>query len=166
MNCPKCGKELDKSWQKKYCSRSCANSVANSFSPKRKPEGSCRECKKVISTRFNYCSPECKKTFTERNRNIARKRRSKAAGIAVIAYRRRIKEKAVIYKGGKCQKCGYDKCIRALQFHHLLGKDFSISDGGTKSWEIVKTEIDKCELVCANCHAEIHDAKFKNAGGV
>ena len=66
---------------------------------------------------------------------------------------------AVTYKGGKCEKCGYNKCIAALDFHHLnpLEKDFSIGNKGyTRSWENIKKEIDKCILVCANCHREIH----------
>lgn len=68
------------------------------------------------------------------------------------------KLKAIFYKGGKCQLCGYNKSIRALQFHHLNPeeKDFTIS-GGTKSFEKMKPELDKCILVCSNCHAEIHD---------
>ena len=67
---------------------------------------------------------------------------------------------AVEYKGGKCESCGYNRNIAALEFHHLnpLEKDFNISNKGyTKSWENVKKEIDKCILVCANCHREIHD---------
>lgn len=68
------------------------------------------------------------------------------------------KLKAIYYKGGECQICGYKKSLRALQFHHLdpNQKDFGIS-GGTKSFERMKPELDKCILVCANCHSEIHD---------
>lgn len=72
-------------------------------------------------------------------------------------YRRGIKAQAVKYKGGRCEICGYDKCMDALDFHHLSPKekDFNIS-GGTKSFESIKSELDKCILVCANCHREIH----------
>lgn len=68
------------------------------------------------------------------------------------------KLKAVEYKGGKCIVCGYNKSIRALQFHHLdpSQKDFGIS-GSTKSFEKLKSELDKCVLLCSNCHAEVHD---------
>lgn len=68
------------------------------------------------------------------------------------------KLKAVEYKGGKCIVCGYNKSIRALQFHHLdpSQKDFGIS-GSTKSFEKLKPELDKCVLLCSNCHAEVHD---------
>jgi len=55
--------------------------------------------------------------------------------------------------------CGYNRCKDALQFHHLNSekKDFGVSQAGlTRSWERVKKEIEKCVLVCANCHREIH----------
>lgn len=73
------------------------------------------------------------------------------------SYRQRIKKQMIEYKGGKCKICGYNKCIEALDFHHLNPneKDFNIS-GGTKSFKNLKPEIDKCILVCANCHREIH----------
>lgn len=76
---------------------------------------------------------------------------------AVQARRKKLKEIAIKYKGGKCVNCGYDKCLEALDFHHLSGKDFGISSKGyTRSWESVKAEVDKCILLCANCHREIH----------
>ena len=76
---------------------------------------------------------------------------------AVIRWRNRVKTKLVEYKGGKCQCCGYNRCIRALEFHHLdpSQKDFTIS-GKSKSFEMLKKEADKCILVCSNCHKEIH----------
>jgi hypothetical protein len=71
--------------------------------------------------------------------------------------RRKLKLKAVEYKGGACLLCKYDKCPAALQFHHLEEdeKDFQIG-GQVRSWEAVKLELDKTIMVCANCHAEIH----------
>lgn len=76
----------------------------------------------------------------------------------VISWRKKIKKKLVDYKGGKCVKCSYDKSIRALQFHHLdpTEKDFTIG-GKSYSFEKLKKEVDKCILVCSNCHCEIHD---------
>jgi len=72
----------------------------------------------------------------------------------------RIKKKvwAIQYKGGKCQKCGYSKCIGALDFHHI---DPSTKEAGWEqmrkmSKENMIKELDKCILVCANCHREIH----------
>lgn len=82
---------------------------------------------------------------------------------AVTKARKSLKLKAVALLGGKCCRCGYDKCVSALEFHHTdpTQKDFAISSGGiNRSWDRVKTELLKCILVCANCHAEIHETKL------
>lgn len=94
--------------------------------------------------------------------------RKEKAVKAVVKRRQKIKEMSVEYKGGSCQKCGYDKYIGALEFHHLdpNEKDFLISKKGhCASWEKVKKELDKCILVCANCHREVHEEeRNKNKG--
>jgi hypothetical protein len=74
------------------------------------------------------------------------------------AKRYSLKKEMVDYKGGQCEICGYDKSLRALQFHHTdpSEKDFNIGDVSSMN-EVVKKELDKCKLVCANCHSEIHD---------
>lgn len=76
-------------------------------------------------------------------------------------YRRNNKKKAVEYKGGKCQNCGYKKSYYCLSFHHInpKEKDFNISSA-TMSWDSIKKEIDKCVLVCMNCHGEIHEQLY------
>lgn len=54
-------------------------------------------------------------------------------------------------------KCGYDKCVAALDFHHIGKKTFGISSKGlTRSWERLKNELKQCVLICANCHREEH----------
>ena len=78
---------------------------------------------------------------------------------AVQRRRDKLKIMAVEYKGGCCERCGYDKFIGALEFHHKnpLEKDFGISSSGwTRSFEKMKPELDKCILLCANCHREEH----------
>jgi len=75
-----------------------------------------------------------------------------------ITDRRRVmKRRAVEYKGGKCELCGYDKCIQALEFHHPdpKAKEFHISHG-SYGWDRVRSEIEKCKLLCCRCHREIH----------
>ena len=70
--------------------------------------------------------------------------------------RRLIKQKAVDLFGGKCSRCGYNRCPQALQFHHVdpTSKKFGISDGVVRAWDVVEAELKKCILLCANCHAE------------
>ena len=65
----------------------------------------------------------------------------------------------VYVMGDKCQLCGYNKCIKALEFHHINPeeKDFTFDKAKSKSWETTNLELQKCILVCANCHREIHD---------
>ena len=71
---------------------------------------------------------------------------------------RESKEKAVAYMGGKCVRCGYDRCVAGLDFHHTnpLEKDAQWGQIRHRNWEAIKYELDKCILVCKNCHAEIH----------
>jgi len=71
-----------------------------------------------------------------------------------------LKSLIVKFMGGKCVLCGYNKCMRAMHFHHLNPneKDFNISKyKSTYNWTKVEIELEKCVLVCANCHAEIHE---------
>lgn len=72
--------------------------------------------------------------------------------------RRSMKLQAVKLLGGKCCRCGYDKCIDALEFHHENQdeKEFKLGSGNTMSWKDYKNEAMKCILVCSNCHKEIH----------
>lgn len=84
---------------------------------------------------------------------------TKCRSLAVQRRREKIKELSVKFKGGRCTKCGYDKCIDALEFHHRNPneKEFGIgSQGYTRGWNRVKKEIEKCDILCANCHREIH----------
>ena len=82
---------------------------------------------------------------------------------AVTIKRRAIKKALIKYAGGKCQKCGYNSCLRALEFHHLdpTQKDFGISKTITKNIQTLKLEVDKCVLLCSNCHAEEHQHLYE-----
>ena len=77
---------------------------------------------------------------------------------AVDRRRRAIKAIVVKESGGACSICGYDRSVKALQFHHLdpSTKSFGLADGGlSRSLERVRAEAAKCVLLCANCHAEV-----------
>lgn len=90
--------------------------------------------------------------------NSPKRIKSVSGSQAVISWRKRKKIELVEYKGGKCNICGYSRSVRALEFHHIdpSEKDFTIS-GKSWSFERLKSEVDKCVLVCANCHIEIHE---------
>lgn len=114
--------------------------------------------KKETSEKFNI-SVSTIWRYTDNKRVFQTEEDRRKNGISnVISWRKRTKRKLIEYKGGKCIKCGYNKCDRSLEFHHLdpNGKDFSIS-GKSWSFERLKKEVDKCVLVCSNCHGEIHD---------
>lgn len=73
---------------------------------------------------------------------------------------RLIKIKAVEYKGGECEKCGYNACMGSLHFHHLdqHEKSEGIASLIKKYYDLdkIRNELDKCILLCANCHGEEH----------
>ena len=60
-------------------------------------------------------------------------------------------------RGGKCENCNYNKCMAALHFHHkdATQKKFGIANCYRRSIKAIKAEIDKCQLLCANCHIEL-----------
>jgi len=106
-----------------------------------------KECKKHRIAEFYYVKD---------GNGGMRYRCKQCAKDAVNKRRRMLKEKAVAYLGGKCEKCGYDKYIGALEFHHKYDKNFGISARGlTRSWKKLKIELDKCSLLCSNCHKEV-----------
>ena len=70
------------------------------------------------------------------------------------------------YKGGKCECCGYKKNMAALEFHHIHPeeKEFQLDARHLSNTHIdkLKKEIDKCMLLCANCHREIHHPELSD----
>jgi hypothetical protein len=69
-----------------------------------------------------------------------------------------------------CASCGYNRCVAALTFHHRdpAEKAFKIGSGqiSSRSWEKIEAEVEKCDVLCANCHAELHAAERLEAVGV
>ena len=108
----------------------------------------CSACNNECPSNKHSLCPKCKE-----------KRIRARSVVSVTRHRRDLKQKAIEYKGGRCAICSYDKFNGALDFHHLdpKEKDFALSGSGiTKSWAKVKEELDKCILLCANCHREVH----------
>ena len=137
--------------------RGCVKYLSGGYTLKEGDKRICEICGKEYeivdngwTRRYCYeCSPQVTKTFTRAD-NITAKRR--AIKIALI------KE-----AGGKCQRCGYNKCMRALEFHHVdpSTKDFGISRQLNKDMSELREEVSKCILLCSNCHAEVHDELFQ-----
>ena len=66
--------------------------------------------------------------------------------------------------GGSCSLCGYNENIAALHFHHVNAEEKSFKLGmrilSNTRWESILDEVQKCILVCANCHAELHNKEL------
>lgn len=60
-----------------------------------------------------------------------------------------------------CSKCGYKKCSTALHFNHIdpEKKEFTVGQMMRYTLDRIKNEIRKCEILCANCHAEHSEAE-------
>lgn len=73
--------------------------------------------------------------------------------------RQKVKLLSVLYLGGKCNKCGAKLNLECYDIHHANGdKSFNLSYAAQNNfpWKTVKTELDKCELLCVHCHRQIH----------
>ena len=77
----------------------------------------------------------------------------------IVSRRRRLKLMAIEIKGGKCTRCGYNRSPAAMAFHHTdpAAKEIRVTETFNRSWDAVKKELAKCILLCANCHAEVHE---------
>lgn len=75
-----------------------------------------------------------------------------------LAKNRAMKRRMVEYKGGKCVICGYNRNPAGFDFHHTdpTKKDLALGKMRNRSFDKIKQELDKCILVCATCHREIH----------
>ena len=78
-----------------------------------------------------------------------------------IIRKKQYKADAVKKMGGECSKCGYNKCLDALEFHHIdpSKKDPNFNATRYRTWESRKEELSNCILLCANCHREVHYEK-------
>ena len=106
----------------------------------------------IIEKNKNTSCKLCKNTIKDNERN-----RSRCSSCNTRIRRYRAKTAAVKYKGGCCIKCGWTGPVAAFDFHHNNSdKEFNIGSAANKSWNVIKKEIDKCELLCSNCHKIEH----------
>ena len=96
--------------------------------------------------------------MTERGKELRRKQRRKEVE-KDKRQRRKMTKRIRNYKLSKgCSVCGYNKCAEALEFHHNGDKNFGIARSiyTHRKFEAIKKEIDKCIILCSNCHRELH----------
>lgn len=146
--CKLCGIEIPKTMNgkrvyvtRKYCFK-CIKPTQINQNTKR-----CYFCKKDLSIEAFYKKGTKLSSFCRECFNFYTVERQKER-----------KKQAVKYKGSSCVKCGYNKCLSALCFHHRDPKQKEIGIHNIRSgFEKMKKELDKCDLLCHNCHAEIHE---------
>jgi hypothetical protein len=117
----------------------------------------CIICSKdLMGRQTKYCSNVCK--CKETNKKYQRYLQQKERGIIN-------KMKIFLSRGGKCEECGYNKNLAAIDFHHVdpSNKSFQIDLRvfANSSLERILKEIEKCVMICANCHREHHNPSFK-----
>lgn len=120
---------------------------------------------KCNPTNMTKICPKCK---LEKDLTLFHNRRNKKGNSTyckscttsqTINRQQTFKIKCLEYKGNSCLVCNYNKYYGALEFHHLdpNEKDFSI--GSVKLYQFndnIKKELDKCVVLCSNCHKEVH----------
>ena len=136
----------------------------------------CKSCNRVGMCRwtssYSYAGvPEyrssCIACSREKDR-VVRRRRQHKASLTVKIRKSRIKDRCVKYLGGACEDCGYAKCLRAMTFHHRdsSSKEKELSQILDWSWNKIVQELDKCVLLCFNCHMERHCREAKSYFGL
>ena len=114
------------------------------------------------------CDKERKKAYlqTEKGREASRKRQEKhrqnnpeSVKKATIRNRKKKQDLVDNYKSTGCCICGYNRCLQALDLHHMnpLVKEDTVSNLIFSSGiERLEEEVKKCVVLCANCHREHH----------
>lgn len=169
--CIECRMEFTPSYKQrgrqKFCSEYCRNKNWTRNNPERvayhrkkynisKSNKVCIICDKKIpygTKNWSLCSEKCRKI----KHNLDLKKHRKKA--------QQIFHKWKLEQG--CKICGYNKCPASLDLHHLYGKDFRITAKTFVAMsERTKKEMEKCIIVCKNCHYELHFNKIKKYGGI
>jgi 5-methylcytosine-specific restriction endonuclease McrA len=115
--------------------------------------------KRILETKYLYCNKHGDSEHVESGIKIKKWKCCACVVDYSTKYRINQKLKSIEYKGGSCERCGYNKYYGSLDFHHKnpLFKKFSIGGSGVcKNWPELTKELDKCQLLCKNCHNELH----------
>jgi hypothetical protein len=127
-----------------------------------KTEGDIRY-QKIIKGKINFCCGACKEykpidNFYKKTKDTYHSYCKNCFNEYVKQRWKDRKLKSIEYKGGKCSSCGYNKCPNVLEFHHRdpTQKEFEGKELRQMSWDKVIKELDKCDLLCSNCHRERH----------
>lgn len=97
-------------------------------------------------SRCKSCHSKRQKLFRDSNKDHVKQQTKQR--------REALKLKAVLYKGDRCEDCLQQFPLCCYDFHHVdpTTKDNDIGSMIQSSWDFVKNELDKCVLLCANCH--------------
>lgn len=120
----------------------------------------CIECgKKLQGNQVKFCSIKCKEKHYYHNIPHENKKCNSAFRQLIRSTKRKLY--FVELKGGKCEICGYNKNLSALEFHHINSDEKSFNLDGrmlaNSNIEKLEEELDKCMLICSNCHKELHN---------
>jgi hypothetical protein len=125
-------------------------------SPSKETHATCGTCNKDLTgNQRKWCSEYCKNHHTNRKYQtyVCQQNRGHLRKIELAKN-----------KGGSCEICGYKKNYAALSFHHLdpSVKSFNldIRSCSNRKWQKLVDEAEKCQLLCMNCHAEVHNPTF------
>jgi len=111
-----------------------------------------------LATAVMHCAHHGDTEFCLDGRGSYRCKKCRSA--AVVRRRRKVKATLVQEAGGACCICGYDRHMRALEFHHLepSQKRHEMNARGVAvALARLRVEAQKCVLLCSNCHAEVED---------
>jgi hypothetical protein len=113
----------------------------------------------LFGQKLKYCSNKCKQ---KDHYHRVKQQTNTYHSQTLRALKRKLE--LVEMFGGKCNKCGYDKNLSALHFHHIDSTQKSFKLGlrilSNKKMSDILDEVKKCELLCANCHAEKHNPEL------
>lgn len=163
--CENCREKHDGSFGSgRFCSRSCASKRIFSEETKNKLSiaGKRIAVSKGLRLQEIRLCEKCGKKLNRTNTKGSCRfclAKYKTNTQTTYEYRKRRKRRFIEYKGGKCQICGYNRCDRAMDFHHLdpSKKSFEISITHNYGIKKIFAELEKCILVCCRCHREIED---------